>query len=504
MAALDPNSTTPLTPAPAAGMVGQGQIYSSEGVTMQVPPPPALPSTPPSNQQQMVTAPSGGSRFPKALLIILGVVVVLGGIAFAAIKFLLPQVSKSAPVTLTWWGLWEDEATVSPLISDYESQHPNVKITYVKQSKEDYRERLTNTLAKGTDGPDIFTFHNTWAPMYKNDLDVIPPTVMASQEYSQTFFPVVSSDLRTQNGLVGIPLGIDTIALFINTDIFATYGKTAPRTWDDLRQTALDLTIKDQNGNITQSGVALGRTENVDNWQEVLALMMVQNGVNLTSMTPTDRAQTALSFFTVFSNTDHVWDETLPPSTVAFATGKTAMYFGPSWRVFDIKQQNPNLHFSVVPVPQLPKDNPSQPDAAYATYWAQGVWAKSPSKTVAWDFLKFLSSKDSLQKLYQNAASVRQFGEPYPRQDMASLLSSDQTMGAFESQAQNAQSWFLASRTFDGATGINSQVSKYFEDAVNSINKGTGVDQVLPTLTSGVTQVLSNYGLTTAPQPSQP
>jgi len=332
----------------------------------------------------------------------------------------------------------------------------------------------------------------------------MPATVMTPAEYSQTFYPIINSDLRTQSGLVGIPMGIDTIGLFINNDLFSIYNKTAPKTWDELRQTALDLTIKDGEGVIQQAGVALGRTENVDHWQEILALMMLQNGVKLSDMTPSDRAQTALTFFTLFSTSDHDWDQTLPPSTVAFASGKLAMYFGPSWRVFDIKNQNPSLKFSVIPVPQLPKDNPSQPNVTYATYWAQGVWAKSPTKEVAWDFLKFLSTKDSLQKLYQNAANVRQFGEPYPRIDMASLLTSDTTMGAFVNQASDSQSWFLASRTFDGATGINSQVSKYFEDAVNSINLGTMVDQVVPTLSSGVSQVLSTYGLAAPVIQTQP
>ncbi len=448
---------------------------------------------------------NGGKRgIPKILLIIVGVVLLIGVVAFAAMKFIVPGISKSGPVTLTWWGLWEDEATVAPLIAEYTQAHPNVKIQYVKQSKEDYRERLTNTLAKGTGAPDIFTYHNSWVPMFKNDLDILPAAVMTPQEYSQTFFPIANLDLRTQNGIVGIPLGIDTLALFVNDDIFTAYGKGVPKTWDDLRQAALDLTVKDANGNIQQAGVALGRTENVDNWQEILALMMLQNGVRLNDMTPADRAQTALTYYTIFSGTDHVWDETLPPSTVAFATGKLAMYFGPSWRVFDIKSQNPNLKFSVVPVPQLPKDNPSQPNISYATYWAQGVSRTAKNAPAAWDFLKFISTKDSLQKMYQSAAQSRQYGEPYPRVDMATLLSSDKIFGAFVSQAPDSQSWYLDSRTFDGATGINSQMSKYFEDAVNSINKGTDIARALATLTPGVSQVLSTYGLAPAIQPTRP
>ncbi|MEK7112240.1 MAG: extracellular solute-binding protein, partial [Patescibacteria group bacterium] len=295
-------------------------------------------------------------------------------------------------------------------------------------------------------------------------------------------------------GLVGIPFMYDGLAFYINEEIFEKAGKSPPATWDDLRQLAIQLTSKDEQGAITQSGVALGRTENVDNWPEILGLMMLQNGVSMRS--PEGKlAEDALTFFSVFSSVDGVWDATLPPSTVAFASGKLAMYFGPSWRAFEIRQQNPNLKFKTVPLPQLPKANPKEPDVAYASYWVEGVWARSKNKDAAWEFLKFLSSKESLEKMYQNAAKLRLFGEPYPRSDMASLLTSDPILGALVLQAPNAQSWYLASRTFDGPTGINSQINKYFEDAINSVNSGTPASKALEVVAEGVKQVLSQYGL---------
>jgi multiple sugar transport system substrate-binding protein len=359
-----------------------------------------------------------------------------------------------------------------------------------------------SALAQGK-GPDIFRFHNSWVPMLKNELDSVPASVMTPAEYSKTFYPVIISDLTADGGFKGIPLDFDDLALFVNQDIFDTYGKTVPTNWDDLRQTAIDLTIKDpDSGEIKQAGIAIGRTENVDHWQEILALMMMENGVKMGKPTG-DRAANALDFFTLFSKTDGVWDETLPPSTVAFANGKVAMIFAPSWRIHEIMQLNPNLKFKVYEVPQLPKEHPDDPSVAYATYWVEGVSKKSAVKDAAWDFLKFLSTKESLQKLYAEESKVRLFGEPYPRTDMAELLSSDPYVGSFIRQAPYAQSWYLDSRTFDGATGINSQISKYFEDAVNGVIKGsTDSKTAMDTVANGVLQVLSQYGLAQAPTPA--
>ena len=446
----------------------------------------------PVSQPMPVIPPVPKKQFPK-IFIWVGIAVLVIILALVGVKLFTKVAPGSS--TITWWGLWEDSSVVQPLIANYEASHPNVKITYVMQSQQDYRERLTSALAKGT-GPDIFTFHNTWVPMFKNDLDLLPASVMNPTDFAKNFYPIASSDLTSGNGIVGIPLEYDALVLYVNEDIFNKAGKTPPTTWDDLRATAKSLTVKDDQGVITQSGVALGRTENVDHWPEILALLMLQNKADLSNPTG-PLAEGALTFFTQFSTVDGVWDATLPPSTQAFAAGKLAMYIGPSWRAFEIGQQNPNLKFKTVPIPQTPKDNPNQPDITYATYWAQGVWARSSNKSAAWDFLKFLSTQDSLQKLFSNAAKLRSFGEPYPRVDMASLLTTHPVLGSVISQAPGAQSWYLASRTFDGPTGINTQMINYFGDAVNAVANGTSTaTQALATAAQGVQQVLTQYGLT--------
>ena len=461
------NSPPPVAQVPVAGSPAQ-----------QIPP-------------SIVPPPKKG--FPKILVFVVAGLILIG-VVFLIIR-LMSGSKSGASGQITWWGLWDDPTIVTPLITEYQTSHTGVKITYLKQSQQDYRERLTSALAKGN-GPDIFTIHNSWVPMFKSDLDSLPASVMNPADYVKTFYRTASSDLSSGNSIVGIPLGYDALALYINDDIFSSSGKTPPATWDDLRSTAKALTVKNDKGEITQSGIALGRTENVDHWQEILALMMIQNNVDLSNPTGKN-AEGALTYFTHFSSVDGVWDATLPPSTQSFAAGKLAMYIGPSWRYFEIKQANPNLKFKTIPIPQLPKDSPNQPDITYATYWAQSVWAKSPNRAAAWDFLAFLSSQASLQKLYQNAVAVRGLGEAYSRSDMAQLLKDHPILGSLVLQAPGAQSWYLASRTFDGPTGINSQLSNYFGDAVNAVaDNKSSVTQALATCAQGVAQVLAQYRLT--------
>lgn len=485
-----PSSEAPSVSGAEKELSFQPGLSSSEVPSSQ----PPLPGESPPAGEPPPAEPAEVLRFEeesklgglKKILLPLFVLILLVGAGFLVVRFLLPRFTQPAEVTLTYWGLWETDVTMKGVIDDWEKDNPHIKISYLRNAKQDYRERLQSALARG-EGPDIFRFHNTWVPMLKNELDPVPATVMDATAFEAAFYPVIKTDLRSGTNYMGIPLEIDTLALFYNEAIFQAAGKAPPTTWDELRSLASALTVRDEQGKIKTAGAALGTTANVEHWSDILALMMVQNGVNLSS--PTDNlARDALIYFTLFSLTDRVWDNTLPSSTLAFATSKLAMYFGFSWDVFEIQSINPDLAFKVVPAPQLAGTNIN-----WASYWVEGVSSKSKNKEAAWKFLKYLTSSEVMQKLYQAESQTRLFGEPYSRIEMADLIKSDPMVAPFLQQAASAQSWYLASRTYDN--GINDKMIKYYEDAVNAVNEGDDPEEVLTTVALGVSQLLSQYGL---------
>lgn len=457
-------------------------------------PPPEEPAPPPPPTEPpeivRIERRSPFELVKKILPLILVILIVLG-LAWAFFRFRpsFPQIGKlgkPGEVTLTYWGLWEPNSVMGEILTNWERKNPGIKISYTQQSPKEYRERLQSALARG-EGPDVFRFHHTWLPMLKDELEPVPASVMDAGTYGRTFYPVAATTLRSGANYMGIPLEIDTLALFYNQDIFTAAGESPPRTWDELRKLASKLTLRDEDGRIRRAGVALGTTSNIWHWSDILGLMMLQNGADLTNPTGS-LAEDALTFYTLFNRTERVWDDTLPVSIMAFATGKTAMFFGYSWDVFEIKNINPDLNFKIVPAPQLPGT-----DIAWASFWVEGVSKKSKNKEAAWEFLKYLSSKEVMQELYQAESKVRFFGEPYSRVEMASLIQTDPMVAAFINQAPKAETWYLCSRTFDN--GINDRMIKYFEDAVNAVNDGQDPGRALTTAASGVAQVLSQYGL---------
>lgn len=436
------------------------------------------------------TQPGSQKKPPKLLILMAFMLLVVGSLIAYAILTREPDQDVSEPTDtegeVVWWGL-EDEALYRDLIRRYEEENANTKIHYVQQSKENYRERLTNSLARG-EGPDLFTFHNSWVPMFRNELDLMPSFIMSREEFEDIYYPVIVSDLSVSNGVVGIPLEYDGLALYVNEDIFSAAGRTYPETWDQLRSLAIELTQRDGRGIIIQSGASMGITSNIDYWQEIIALMLFQNHAS-PSNPRGNAAGEAMRYFVQFRE-DAVWNSILPPSTIAFANGQTAMYFGPVESASEILAINPGLQFRTIPLPQLRRDDPKEQDVAYSTYWVQGVWKRGLNRGVAWRFLNFLSSWQSLETIYQSAEDVKLVGDPYPRVEMAPLLRDDPIAGTVIEIAPNARSGYLADKTYDGESGINTRLSIAYADLLKGDASGD-----LSQFNRRVTEILASYGI---------
>lgn len=391
---------------------------------------------------------------------------------------------------IVWWGIQHDGSVYTPLIEEFEKTKNGVKVVYKKQSPQDYRERLMNSLKQGK-GPDIFEIHNTWPSMFKDELSTLPSSIMSKEEFSSSFYPLIVSDLTITNSIVAFPLEFDVLTLFVNDDIFAAAAKEPPKSWVELRDLSAVLTQRlGEKGRIIQAGVALGETQNVDYWPEILGLLLFQNRVN-----PADPSKgptaSIFSFYKYFKD-NRIWDWTLPSSVSAFAKGRLAMFFGPTREAFNIAKENPNLRFRTVRLPQLPKNSPQDPDFSYATYWVNGVWNKSQNKEIAWEFLKFLAEKESLRKINDNIAKTETFRRLYPRPDMNVSFNEDPILGSAVSLAFSAKSFFLADKTFDGENGINSQINSAYEEFLNTKD---GDIRILEGLSQKISKILSSFDI---------
>ena len=148
----DPYQPSVSTPAATPEM----PIPPQSKETLVIPPatsnvnPFIMPETAPAGQPAGKPPPAHGNSFVKRFIIILLIFLVLAGIG-VGIKYVFGIMGGAKEVTITYWGLWEDSPTLQAAIAEFQTVNPKIKVTYVKQSLRQYRERLQAAIARGDD-----------------------------------------------------------------------------------------------------------------------------------------------------------------------------------------------------------------------------------------------------------------------------------------------------------------------------------------------------------------
>ncbi len=464
-----------------------------------LPPPVENPVIPPAYQApQPATAPVIKKSPFKLItpivigLALLGLIIFFGIRIFSSFGSSPKSAAKAQAVTINYWGLWETADIMKPVIDAFEQANPNIKVNYQLQSHQDYQARLQTALA-GTTPPDIARIHSTWLPIFINNLLPAPANTVSATEVQTNLYPIVANSVIVNNQVFGIPVNIDGLVLFLNTNMLKTASLSAPVTWEDLRALAKALTLRDSiTGKITRAGVALGNTVNVRHWPDIVTLMLLQGGVNPTSPN-TKTTSDVLSYYTSFAAPGQYWDETLPDSVIAFANEKVAAILAPLWIVPEIQAINPGLIWQTAPIPQLPDTDPIN----WASMWLETVPKNSAHPVEAWKFISYLASAQAQQALFDSGVKGRGVAQVPSNKAVSQIVSQNPVDAPLLTGLTTAKTFYTASLTHDGPTALNSRLIKYLEDAVNAIAKKQDPQKVVDTLNLGFNQVLAQYRLVT-------
>ena len=387
----------------------------------------------------------------KILLIVLGFTIIL------SILITLLSNSKPKQVELTFWGFWEEEEVMHPLIEKYEAENPGVKITYAIQPLKNYESLLYTRLEQAEfsnePAPDIAMIHNSWTPKFRKYLSPLPTSVMTREEYTKEFYPTALDDFTGSDGKIyAIPFQIDGLMVIYNKELLREAGYDVPPTdWDSFMEAAHNLTKKDSNGKIIQSGVAIGTSRNITHSTDILFYFYLQNLAPILNKERTyvdftsPRALNAFDNYTSFAKEQNpTWAAYLPNDLSYFIDGKLAMMFGTSWRALEILEKTQDIDFGLAPMPRLTNND----EVYYSTYWGTSVSKTSKDTLEAWKFVNFLSEPEQLRRVYQNAAKTRTFGEPYSRVSMNAELSENKYTSALAYMAPYMKSFQIGEQAF--------------------------------------------------------
>lgn len=421
----------------------------------------------------------------KVLLLLIGIGIGVI-IIFGVVSYILATRATS-PVTLTYWGTTIDAKSMEPVIADFHKQYPYITVTYSQEDLVGYQDRLIARIPAGA-GPDIYEYHVSWLPMFKHMLLPLN-SIITPSDIKANYYKVVSDDLVHDNMVYGIPLGIDTLSLFVNEDILRASGLLAPTTWKQFSDTAYIVTVKDTNKKIKIAGAALGTFSNIIYAPDIISALLVQNGSDpLTIGQHIQQTIDTLTFYTSFVHMDtSVWDDTLDVSKTAFAKGTLGMYLGYIRDIPDIKGMNPRLNFAVYQLPHLPGRH-----ITTASYFAEGISSQSHYSNAAKLFINYLNKKDTQQKLYESEVRNQSIPLAPVQPALAKIASGDNYLSIVGVQAADAVSSIFVGETGD-TSGIDAQMNSYLQNIVAAqINNQVDADNV-STVTQGISTVLSKY-----------
>jgi multiple sugar transport system substrate-binding protein len=315
----------------------------------------------------------------------------------------------------------------------------------------DLTQELTQALAGGSP-PDVFYVDaSKFAGLVKANALAAYGDQMPNKD---DFYPNLLQSFTWDGKVYCVPKDFSTLALQINTDMWKKAGLTEadyPQTWDQLETVAKKLST----GGV--AGLVFNDTlDRVDAFmRQAGGSLLNSDGTAFTADSPQNL--TGLQYVQKLAREGVLkFPEQVDAGSGGEAMGKNkaAMAIEGNWFAGGVKNDYPNLHYAVVPLPK----GTEQATLSFADCW--GIAAKTKNQAAAVDLVKYLTSTD------QQMAFARAFG----------VMPSVRSAAAQFSQQFPAQKAFVEGAAY--ATGPTSlpgfdQVQKDFDSKILGLSDGS-------------------------------
>lgn len=366
--------------------------------------------------------------------IILGITV--GIVIFFVLIFSFRQ-KRPPSITLTIWALEDDLKTFQPILKQFQNYYPYIKFNYVLKDPKTFESDYIKALADNNP-PDIFMIYDSWLIPYWYRIGFLDLSkeknfnaFYIEQNYPDNITPVILAQNRY---LVGIPLYIDTLALYYNQDYFNYFNiPLPPKSWQEVISLIPKLRKINEKGQLVRSAIALGSINNIEHLKDILAMFLFNFNNRIVSegkkvLLKEGSAKKAIEFYLQFSDfksPNYTYNEDLDNSLKSFAEGKTAMVLGYYTDQKIISSYNPQLNYKAYYLPYFssPETKINYPKSLIVV-----VSNRSRYFNQAWAFLKFLSQKETANLYYSLT------GKPPARKDLIALYLNDPKSGIFNQQ----------------------------------------------------------------------
>lgn len=423
----------------------------------------------------------------KKIIIIIILILLILGIGYILIKaypdFKSPILSnnqKPIEITLEFWGIWDNSDAWAGIIQEFEKKNREINgqkvkvfINYTKKDFSSYKNELSEAKEKNIE-PNIFIIDRNWLGYYLEMLSPLESNKAYAKEYGLITFEEILNSFPTETvrnliysgQIYSLPTYSDSLALYYNKDLFEKAGiKNPPETWKEFKDAAKKLTII-KNGEIVQSGAAMGSGKNINRSPDIVSLLMMQGGAKIIDQNKNididkkitvkttdgieerDPGIRAIIFYTEFSDPKkevYAWNEKQEDSLKSFADQKVAMIFGYSYQIANLEGINSELNYGISKMPQLENSTPINFSTVFTPVVSKNsncmITPEEMARTIdcdklAWSFLSFAVQKDN-SKSYLDLS-----GKVAARKDLiGEQVNLNDRKSIFASQAENAISF---------------------------------------------------------------
>ena len=314
------------------------------------------------------------------------------------------EINGGKDVTVELWE-WGSDELFQEIIDGYTAIHPNVTINLVNNPWEDYWTKLPLAL-DGENGPAIFNIHNSY---HENLINYMAPLEIPLEDLQADFTGV---DAHVIDGEVYyIDYGMMTGSVYYNKDMWEAAGLTEadiPKTWDEMREVAKKLTIK-EGDTLIQAGLNF----NDDFHQNYLLGLNYQLGENLfeeDGVTPkvnSDAMKQVMQMLVDMYEVDGIGSKDFGEKGAdSFGQGQSAMVIQWGHYYNTLKTTWSDINFGVFEIPTF-DGNPY----AYNRYNGESTFgvnknAPEDQQAVAQDFIKYFLANDDAQVAFNLAMST--------------------------------------------------------------------------------------------------
>jgi len=369
------------------------------------------------------------SGFARIFLIVALVVVATGGVSIAS--------AQDGPKEVTIWHYWGDTGTNAETVARYkelwEASQDECTLNIRSIPTADFKRELSTAILAGNT-PDIAVIDNPDFAMFAAQ-GVLAELDDRIAEWSEAdaYYDGPWSSTMWDGHNYGVPVGSNTLALFINNALAEEAGldvSNPPQTWDDLMEWAAALTNPDNN----QYGITLLGERN-----ETATFMWLpfvqQTGEDIDSL-DSDGGRAALQLYV-----DLVENGYLSPEVVnygfgdipgQFMAGNAAMMINGPWVINSLEAEAPDLEYTVAGIP-YPEDGQPANGLGGENF---SIFANSDVQDCAWDFITFTQAPENIVDWYAGLGFLPSRELP---EEQTTLWTEDPNMAVFLDQMQYAR-----------------------------------------------------------------